>query len=275
MLSSPSRALVTLLVLAACTPVSAQTTPPQTPPPQAPPPPTAPATTPAPPAGPSRIHYGVRFGPSFTTLTSVEPFDADRYHGRVRTDDELRRVSSLIDLTGSLSFQPEVLFAAKGQRIRDKDAQPITTPDGELKLPAADRVVLVRYLEFPLLLRLSKHTHENTSLYVIAGPAFALRRNAVIRQVVDSGRHEVIDELVSGSNLSYIFGAGRSIPALAGRCALHARDAKHRDRSNDGGREDGRVFGIDGSEILVNPRPPSSTSRFTTSMRSNCPACAN
>ena len=66
----------------------------------------------------------------------------------------------------------------------------------------------MRYLEFPLLLRLSKHTHANTSLYVIAGPGFALRRNAVIRQVVDSGRHEDIDEMVSDNNLSYIFGVG-------------------------------------------------------------------
>ena len=27
-----------------------------------------------------------------------------------------------------MSFQPEVLFASKGERIRDKDAPPITTP---------------------------------------------------------------------------------------------------------------------------------------------------
>ena len=51
------------------------------------------------------------------------------------------------------------MFASKGQSIRDKDAEPATTPDGELELPAADRVVLVRYLEFPMLLRLSKQTH--------------------------------------------------------------------------------------------------------------------
>ena len=45
----------------------------QTPPaePAAPPAQAAPAE----PSGPSRLHYGVRFGPSFTTLTSVEPFD--------------------------------------------------------------------------------------------------------------------------------------------------------------------------------------------------------
>jgi hypothetical protein len=113
-----------------------------------------------------------------------------------------------IGLGGPLAFQPEMLFAARGHRIRDKDAQPIRTPTGESKLPAADRVVLVRYLEFPLLLRLSKRTHENTAFFVIGGPAFAFRRNAVIREVVDAGRHEDIDELVTGNNLSYIAGAG-------------------------------------------------------------------
>jgi len=69
-------------------------------------------------------------------------------------------------------------------------------------------VILVRYLEFPLLLRLSKRTHENTSLYVIAGPAFAIRRSAVIRQVVDAGRHEDIDNLMNSGDLSYIAGGG-------------------------------------------------------------------
>src|SRR3989337_1729422 len=80
MLSSTSRVLVTLFVLAACTRVAAQTPPPQapsqTPPTETPAPPTAPATEPSPSAGPGRMQYGVRFGPSFTTLTSVEPFDA-------------------------------------------------------------------------------------------------------------------------------------------------------------------------------------------------------
>lgn len=207
MFPSSSLVLVTLLVLGSCAPAAAQTPPPPTAPPQAPPPATAPATTPAPPAGPSRIHYGVRFGPSFTTLTSVEPFDATAATAAFEPTMNFGGYA-LIDLAGPLSFQPEVLFAAKGHRIRDKDVQPITTSTGELKLPAADRVVLVRYLEFPLLLRLSKRTHANTSMYAIGGPAFALRRNAVIREVIDAGRHEDIDELVSGSNLSYIAGVG-------------------------------------------------------------------
>jgi len=153
------------------------------------------------------MHYGVRFGPSFTTLTSVEPFDDTAATAAFEPTLNFGGYAQ-IDLMGPLSFQPEVLFAAKGHRIRDKDAQPITTSTGELKLPAADRVVLVRYLEFPLLLRLSRRTHENTSLYAIGGPAFAVRRNAVIRDVADAGRHDDIDDLVSASNLSYIFGAG-------------------------------------------------------------------
>ncbi len=207
MFSSPSRVLVTLLMLAASSPAAAQTTPPPTATPQTPPPETAAATIPAAPSGPRRIQYGVRFGPSFTTLTSVEAFDNTAAPAAFEPTLNFGGFVT-IALTESLSFQPEVLFASKGQRIRDKDAPPITTPGGELELPPADRVVLVRYLEFPLLLRMSKRTHENTSLYAIGGLAFALRRNAVIREVIDSGRHEDISELVSGTDVSYLFGAG-------------------------------------------------------------------
>src|SRR5688572_28234273 len=200
MLSSRSRVIVALLVLGSVR-AAAQTAPPQTPAPV--PPPATPAQAP----GPGRIHYGVRFGPSFTSLTSVEPFDDTAATAAFEPTLNFGGFAA-VALAGPLSFQPEVLFAAKGHRIRDKDARPITTSTGELKLPAADRVVLVRYLEFPLLLRLARRTHEHTSLYVIGGPAFALRRSAVIREVADAGRHEDIDDLVSGSNVSYIAGAG-------------------------------------------------------------------
>lgn len=207
MLSSRLCVLATLLIVAASTSAAAQTTPPPTATPQTPPPETAAAPSPASPGAPSRIRYGVRFGPSFTTLTSVEAFDDTAAPAAFEPTMNFGGFAT-IALTESLSFQPEVLFAAKGQRIRDKDAQPITTPSGELKLPPADRVVLVRYLEFPLLLRMSKSTHENTSLYAIGGLAFALRRNAVIRLVVDAGKHEDISELVSGTDVSYILGGG-------------------------------------------------------------------
>jgi hypothetical protein len=206
MLSSSSTVLVTLLVLAAGVPAATQTTPPPAPPQTAPPQPAAAATPPAP-TGPGRVHYGVRYGPSFTTLTSVEPFDETAATAAFEPTLNFGGYVQ-IEMTGAFSFQPEVLFAAKGHRIRDKDAQPISSPTGELKLPAADRVVLVRYLEFPLLMRLSKRTHENTSVYLIGGPSFAVRRNAVIREVADAGRREDIDDLVSGSDFSYIFGAG-------------------------------------------------------------------
>ena len=200
MTSSRSWVLVILLSCAGIDPVWAQTNPP------APPAGAAPAA-PAGPAGPGRIFYGVRFGPSFTTLTSVETFDSTAAPAAFEPTLNFGGFVN-VGLRGSLSFQPEVLFAAKGERVRDKDAELITTPSGELELPDADRVILVRYLEFPLLVRLSKQTHENTSLYLIAGPAFAFQRNAVIRQVVDSGRHEDIDEQVNSSDMSYIFGGG-------------------------------------------------------------------
>jgi hypothetical protein len=149
----------------------------------------------------------VRFGPSFTSLTSVETFDATAAAAAFEPTLNFGGFVT-IGFGGAVSFQPEVLFAAQGQRIRDKDAPPITTATGEMKLPPADRVILVRYLELPLLLRISKRTHENTSLYLITGPAFAIRRTAVIREVADAGRLEDISEQVNGSNFSYIAGGG-------------------------------------------------------------------
>jgi hypothetical protein len=199
MTSSSPWVLIILLSVAAIDPAWAQTTPPA-------PPAGAPPAAPEP-AGPSRIIYGVRFGPSFTTLTSVETFDATAAPAAFEPTLNFGGFVN-IGLAGALSFQPEVLFASKGERVRDKDAVPITTPSGELELPDADRVILVRYLEFPLLLRLSKQTHENTSLYLIGGPAVAFMRNAVIREVADSGRHEDIDGQLNGGDLSYIFGGG-------------------------------------------------------------------
>jgi hypothetical protein len=110
-------------------------------------------------------------------------------------------------MAGPLSLQPEVLFAAKGHRIHDKDAPPRVTGTGT-KPPQADRVILVRYLEIPLLLRMSKRTRPDSSVYLIFGPALAFRRNAVLRQVANSGRLEEIDDQVTGNNLSAVFGAG-------------------------------------------------------------------
>ena len=167
-----------------------------------------PAATPAQTSpDPNRIRYGVRFGPSFTTLTSVEAFDDTAAPAAFEPTLNFGGYVA-VPLAGPLSFQPEVLFAVRGQRIRDKNASPITTPAGQLKLPAADRVVLIRYLEIPLLLRISRRTHENSSVYAIGGLAFALRRTAVIREVTDSGRSEDVADAVTGSNLSYVAGAG-------------------------------------------------------------------
>lgn len=182
---------------------SSAQTPPAEPPPAAP----APAPAPAGPPGPGRLQYGVRFGPSFTTLSSVDAFDDTAMAAAFEPTMNFGGFAN-IRLRGSMSFQPEILFASKGERVHDKGAPPVQTPSGGTEPPAADRVILVRYLEFPLLLRMAKQTHENTSIFLIIGPAFALRRNAVIREIVDSGRHEVITDEVNSGDLSYIFGAG-------------------------------------------------------------------
>ncbi len=113
------------------------------------------------PAG-REIQYGVRFGPAFTSLTSVETFDQTAV--AAASEPTMNFGGFLvIDIAGPLSFQPDVLFAAKGHRLHDKGAPPVVTGSGT-KPPRADRVILLRYLEIPLLLRASKRRGTETSV---------------------------------------------------------------------------------------------------------------
>jgi hypothetical protein len=195
-------ACAALLVLVSAVPARAQA-PPQTPPP-VPAPDAPPAAVPGVPR--VSIEYGVRFGPSFTSLTSVEAFDPTKVGV---ADEPTMNFGGFftIRLPGPVSIQPEVLFAAKGQRVRNKDAPPVNTPTG-VQDPPATHVALLRYLEVPLLFRMAKQTNERTSLYLIGGPAFGFRRNAVVREVLDPGRRTDINDEVSSRNLLVIVGGG-------------------------------------------------------------------
>jgi hypothetical protein len=166
----------------------------------------APDAAAAAPAVARHVDYGVRFGPSFTTLTSVETFDDTVVAAAAEPTMNFGGFVT-IELSGPLSFQAEALFAAKGNRVYGKDARPVITGTGT-RPPQADQVILIRYLEFPLLLRASNRTGAASSVYLIAGPALAIRRNAVIREVADSGRlEEITDEVTSGA-MSLVFGGG-------------------------------------------------------------------
>jgi hypothetical protein len=166
------------------------------------------------------IQYGVRFGPAFSTLSSVEPFDSTVAAAAPEPTMNFGGFI-VIDIAGPLAFQPEILFAAKGHRVHDKNAQPTPTGTG-LRPPQADRVILLRYLEIPLLLRASRQTRADRSVYLIGGPALAIQRSAVIRDVADPGRFEDIGDQVSGNNFSLVFGAGLQY----GRWLVDARITK-------------------------------------------------
>jgi hypothetical protein len=169
------------------------------------PPPAAEAAA-ATPADSRSIEYGVRFGPAFTSLTSPDTFDPVVAPAAFEPAMHFGGFFTL-RLFGPFSFQPELLVAAKGHRLRQKDAEPVPTLTG-FELPPADQVVLLRYFEFPMLLRLSRQVRSETALYLIGGPAFAIRRNAVIREVDDSSRRVDISDEVTANNLSAVFGAG-------------------------------------------------------------------
>lgn len=202
MTSSRFSACAALLVLLTAVPARAQA-PPETPPP-APTPDAAAAAVPGVPRIP--IEYGLRFGPSFTSLTSVEAFDPTKV--AVADEPTMNFGGFLtIRLPGPVSVQPEVLFAAKGQRTRNQNAPPVTAPSG-VQDPPATHVVLLRYLEVPVLFRVAKQTNERTWLYLIGGPAFGFRRSAVIREVADPGRRTDIEDQVTHRNLLVIAGGG-------------------------------------------------------------------
>ena len=205
-----SRALVVFFLLLASAPALAQTkTPALAEPPPAPPQDPAPsAAQPATPAASTRrpMEYGVRFGPSFTSLESIQAIDVNVVAAAPEPTMNFG-VFATVHLLGPLAVQPELLWASKGQRIHHKDAKPTVSGSGT-KAPEADRVVLVRYLEIPLLMRVSKVTRTGTSFFVIAGPAVSIRRNAVIRQVADSGKLVDITATVAGNDFSLVYGAG-------------------------------------------------------------------
>ena len=154
----------------------------------------------------TRVEYGVRFGPAFTSLTSVATFDGTVVAAAPEPALHFGGFVN-IGISGPLAFQPEVLIAAKGNRVHDRNATSTTSGTGLIP-PQADRVILLRYIEIPLLVRMSRQTRADSSVYLIGGPALAFRRNAVIRQVSDSGKFVDIADRVNGGNLSLVYGGG-------------------------------------------------------------------
>ena len=204
---------------------------------------------PAEPPGPSRLQYGVRFGPSFTTLTSVEAFDDTAEPAAFEPTMNFGGFFNFA-LTRMLSLQPEVLFAAKGERIRDKGAPPVITASGEEKPAPADRVILVRYLEFPILIRLSKCTHENTALLRHCRACVrvsAQRGDSRRRGFRQARRHRGSSE----RGRPFVHRRRRpAVQAVDGRRPTSPRRTEHRRRSVSGAGHDTGVLGVDGREIL-------------------------
>ena len=152
------------------------------------------------------VQYGLRFGLAFTSLTSVETFDPTAVAAASEPTLHFGGFMTF-NISGPLAFQPELLFVARGERAHDKDAQPTISGNGT-KPPQADRVILLRYVEIPLLVRASRRRGPDSSIYAIGGPALAIGRSAVNRQVADPGKYTDIGELVTGTNLSLVYGGG-------------------------------------------------------------------
>jgi hypothetical protein len=117
---------------------------------------------------------GAKAGPNFS-ITVLHPEDSD--------DDYDRRVSStaggfaVLQLTKYLALQVEALFNPKGAKLYDPE-QNLTAK------------VLLRYLDFPVLARVSGPRSASRAFHAFAGPYGGIRLNA-IRELSTAGSSAV------------------------------------------------------------------------------------
>jgi hypothetical protein len=150
------------------------------------------------------LESGVKIGLALTNLSNVSTLVNTSIAAGFEPTISLGGFLT-IPVSGRVGFQLEAALAAKGQRIRDPNA---TISAGTPREPQADRVVLLKYLEFPLLMRLSTAGRAGTSLYVLGGPAIGFRLGAVSRTVADAGVLNDIEALIKGTDFGLMVGGG-------------------------------------------------------------------
>jgi hypothetical protein len=115
----------------------------------------------APAAGQRRVHVGAKVGPSFTTI-ALEEDDGRTYHRRIAAAGGGFVV---LPLAARVAAQFEVLSNPKGSRLEE----PGDTFTQTMKL---------RYLEFPVLLRVAGPKQRIGAWYLMGGGSFGVRTGA-------------------------------------------------------------------------------------------------
>jgi hypothetical protein len=123
---------------------------------------------------PSRTQFGALIGLSSTSITDA---DLDGVAELGVSAETKRRMGFQIgayltrQLSGNLSFQPEVHYIQKGAKV---DVS-ISDIEGGAGSSTAEASIKFAYLEVPLLLRYDMNQGKSVRPFLVAGPAVALR----------------------------------------------------------------------------------------------------
>jgi len=108
-----------------------------------------------------RIQVGAKVGPSFSDIT-LEEDDGQSYHARIAAAGG---GFVFLPVVGRLALQVEALSTAKGSRIEEPGENVTQT-------------LMLRYLEFPVLLRVAGPKQGIGTWYFMGGGTFGVRTSA-------------------------------------------------------------------------------------------------
>jgi hypothetical protein len=158
-------------------------------------------------AGAQQREYGFKVGPTISTIV-YDSSSADSNLPAPGEDQQYRRKTAaggggflVLPLTGPLAVQIEALFSPKGGKL----------PEG-----ADGGTLLINYVEFPLLARITPVHSPSTSFHVFAGPSVDFRLNAQFKVAqsgggITSGFKDDVTSSIEPFELAVIAGGGLNI----------------------------------------------------------------
>jgi hypothetical protein len=138
------------------------------------------------------LDAGVKAGASFSSLSNVYVVtDENNDASGVQTGLALGGFAAF-HLSERVAIQPEIFYVTKGAAL-DDDAQ------------GNGRSVILRYLEVPLLVKVSAPPGVRMGMYAFTGGTLALRLDASLRE---GDHNQDLRESISRTDVGAVFGVG-------------------------------------------------------------------
>ena len=162
------------------------------------------------PAFAQKLERGIKLGPTISTIVFDAAVDGDGLFGPGGDAGYRRKVSIggggfvVLPLAGPLGFEIEGLFTPKGGKLPEE----------------FDSTLIINYLEFPLLGRMTAVRSKSASFFVFGGPspAFRIEAKHKIEQRTGPITNGLVDDVSSGINrfeVALIAGAGVNVGRYA------------------------------------------------------------